>query len=259
MHSRLHALAVLAVLMLSPALAPAQEAVRVAAASTAPDVETRLAFGPVAVGIKVVGDEMVALRATDADLEVRLDAHRDAISRWLSKAEVMLLLVGDIDPVPPLKSDDGTLGLRPLTTWGSPRYELAVMNRDRSRVVQVELDFEEANDLLKSLRSVAPVIEPPRLATVVDRPVVPRRGNRGPAYPDALRRSGTSGEVVLRVVVDTTGRIEEESVEVVRSSDARFLRSVRDAIASWRFTPAETEGKRVRQLVELPFVFQPER
>jgi TonB family protein len=253
-----HVLA-LFVVLLSPTLARAQEAVRVAAASTAPDVETRLAFGPIAVGIKVVGADIVALRATDQDLEVQLGVRRDALGRWLSKAEVMLLLVGDIEPVAPLKSEDGTVGLRPLTTWGSPRYELTLVNRDRSRTVQAELDFEEATDLLRSLRAVAPVVEPPKLATVVDRPVMPRGGNRGPAYPEALRRSGTPGEVVLRVVVDTTGRIEDESIEVVRSSDARFLRAVRDAIASWRFIPAESEGRRVRQLVELPFVFQPGR
>lgn len=239
--------------------ASAQGTVRLAATTPAPDVERRLAFGPAAVGIAVEKQDMLAIRASDEDLEVRIAVRRAAMSQWLAGAEVMLLLVGDFEPVPPLKAENGSMTLRPVTTWGSPRYELTIANRDRSRAVVAELHFEEANDLLRTLRGVAPVIDRPKPSSAVDRPVVPRSGNRAPTYPAFMRRNGVGGEVVLRVVIDTSGRVEQESIEVVRSSDPRLLRAVYDAIRSWRFEPAQSQGARVPQLVELPFLFDPAR
>jgi len=96
--------------------------------------------------------------------------------------------------------------------------------------------------------------EPATVATV-DRPaamVAPPR----PRYPDPLRAAGVTGRVVVRLVVDTSGRVEPGSIVIRESSHDLFAQSVRAVLPSLRFTPAEAGGRKVRMLVDLPFEFR---
>jgi len=77
-----------------------------------------------------------------------------------------------------------------------------------------------------------------------------------PRYPESLRQAAIDGRVLVRFVVDTTGRIDMSSVAVVASTHELFTRAVRDALPSFRFKPAEQGGHRVRALAEMPFEFQ---
>jgi TonB family protein len=56
--------------------------------------------------------------------------------------------------------------------------------------------------------------------------------------------------------VDTTGRVDTASIQVVSSDDTRFTQSVRTALGGMRFRPATRGGKTVRQLVEQQFRFR---
>jgi protein TonB len=56
--------------------------------------------------------------------------------------------------------------------------------------------------------------------------------------------------------VDTSGRIDMNSVTVIASTHDLFTRAVRDALPAFRFKPAELGGHRVRALAEMPFEFQ---
>jgi len=76
-------------------------------------------------------------------------------------------------------------------------------------------------------------------------------------YPPSLRASATSGRVVAEFVVDTLGRVEASHFGIVSSTDPLFTAAVRESVASVRFTPAVRAGRRVRQLVRLPFDFHP--
>ena len=80
-------------------------------------------------------------------------------------------------------------------------------------------------------------------------------GSASPRYPEMLRVAGVEGSVVARFVVDDEGRVEERTVKFVRSDNSLFDEAVRAALGRMRFTPAEIAGKKVRQLVEMPFVF----
>ncbi len=80
-------------------------------------------------------------------------------------------------------------------------------------------------------------------------------GSASPRYPEALRIAGVEGQVVARFVVDGEGRVEEGTVKFVRSDNPLFDDAVRSALSRMRFAPAEIAGKKVRQLVEMPFVF----
>jgi len=76
-----------------------------------------------------------------------------------------------------------------------------------------------------------------------------------PVYPPLARMRGLEGQVVLRVVVDRDGHVEE-AVTVVRSTPP-FDTAAVDAVRRWRFEPGRDEGGRqVRVLLEVPIRFQ---
>ncbi len=102
-------------------------------------------------------------------------------------------------------------------------------------------------------RGVAP--EEPFSAEQVERQVYLRPGYSPPRYPNALRTAGIEGQVLVQFVVNEEGRIEPASVRFTRSDNPLFEAAVRDALARMRFGAAEVGGKKVRQLVQMPFVF----
>lgn len=77
-----------------------------------------------------------------------------------------------------------------------------------------------------------------------------------PRYPSVLRQSGIDGRVVVRFMVDTSGLVDRASIRVVTSTHELFTRAVRDALAEFRFKPAEVGGRRVPALAEMPFEFR---
>ncbi|HEY8195771.1 MAG TPA: energy transducer TonB [Gemmatimonadales bacterium] len=77
-----------------------------------------------------------------------------------------------------------------------------------------------------------------------------------PIYPRELAAIGTEGLVRATYVVDTVGRVDTTTIEVVQSDDPRFTASVRTALGEMRFRPAKRAGKPVRQLVEQKFRFK---
>ena len=99
-----------------------------------------------------------------------------------------------------------------------------------------------------------PVGDAPLDARYVDRAAVPL-GTLRPRYPEMLRAQGVGGRAVVRFVVDTLGRVEPGSVELVSATHPAFGEAALRAVPSFRFRPAEAGGRRVRQLVQLPFEF----
>jgi len=78
---------------------------------------------------------------------------------------------------------------------------------------------------------------------------------RQPRYPSLLSQTGTSGQVVIRFVIDTLGRAEMGDITVVESTHALFTEAVKAVLPDYRFTPGEVGGKKVRTLVQMPFAF----
>ena len=59
----------------------------------------------------------------------------------------------------------------------------------------------------------------------------------------------------MQFVVDTTGRPEMNTFKVLKTDNKLFTDAVRLALVDWRFSPAEVGNRKVRQLVQMPFVF----
>lgn len=83
----------------------------------------------------------------------------------------------------------------------------------------------------------------------------PRSNQPRPHYPESMRQAMIEGEVLAQFVVDTLGQAEMETFKVLRSPHPDFTRAVWAGLPALRFTPAEFDSHKVRQLVQEPFVF----
>jgi TonB family protein len=90
----------------------------------------------------------------------------------------------------------------------------------------------------------------------VDETVARYEGSAAPVYPRDLLALGAEGRVQATYVVDSTGRVDTTTIQVMHSDDPRFTESVRTALCGMRFRPAKRAGKTVRQLVEQGFQFR---
>jgi protein TonB len=89
----------------------------------------------------------------------------------------------------------------------------------------------------------------------VEKPAMAAPGSASPRYPDILRSAGVEGEALVQFVVDTVGRAELNTFKVLRSTHDLFAATVRNTLPNMRFIPAEVGGRKVKQLVQQPFVF----
>jgi protein TonB len=94
----------------------------------------------------------------------------------------------------------------------------------------------------------------------VDRPdptLIPARdrpGNRGPAYPRAAWERRETGKVVLRLHIGPDGVVTR--VETLRSSGVASLdEAAIEALSTWRFVPAERDGRPVASYRDQPIEF----
>ncbi|MSR06123.1 MAG: TonB family protein [Gemmatimonadetes bacterium] len=56
-----------------------------------------------------------------------------------------------------------------------------------------------------------------------------------PAYPDELKRARLEGTVIVEARIDSTGKVEPSSVNVVESPDLRFDEPAREfVLRGWR-------------------------
>jgi protein TonB len=95
----------------------------------------------------------------------------------------------------------------------------------------------------------------PWLESQVEKPAIPRDGNPSPAYPSTLERTRVEGTVLAQFVVDTLGRAEMRTFQVLASTNELFSASLRAALPRWRFYSAEAGGHKVKQIVQLPLKF----
>jgi TonB family protein len=93
----------------------------------------------------------------------------------------------------------------------------------------------------------------------VERPVSALPGNPKPRYPGRMANRSVETNFNVTFVVDTTGTVVRETVELPPSVLQEFASAVREVLFDWRFVPAELGGRRVRQRVLQPFSFRVER
>ncbi len=80
-------------------------------------------------------------------------------------------------------------------------------------------------------------------ADQVDQPPREPAGNAEPVYPPREKQLAIEGKVVVKLLIDQRGRVQE--VQFVSGPQA-FRQAVRDAARSWRFEPARHQGRAVK-------------
>ena len=94
----------------------------------------------------------------------------------------------------------------------------------------------------------------PYMEFQVEKPVA-KIGGDAPEYPSALKADGVEGTVLAQFVVNESGRYESGTLKILNSSNPAFAAAVKDALPRMRFSAAQIGGKKVQQLVQMPFQF----
>lgn len=153
----------------------------------------------------------------------------------------------DIPPPPPLV-------LKPPPPPYIPPPEIVIQAPAASQNAITAITREkpaEAPAVQVASRAAAEV---PKRAVHVAPVVDPEAHCRPPEYPAASRRSGESGAVVLRFDVDADGRVIDNDVEST-SGYPRLDQAAKNALALCRFTPGTVDGKPVRAVAHLQYVW----
>lgn len=70
-----------------------------------------------------------------------------------------------------------------------------------------------------------------------------------PKYPAVLQSAGITGRVVFDFVVDTLGRVNRSTIQIVSSTNKAFEQPAIDALATALFAPGKVQGAPVQVLV----------
>jgi protein TonB len=196
---------------------------------------------------------------------------REVAVRLLPYTEVM-----DLDLTPPEIEAAGRVMLPPETLTETPPEPL-------SKVIPVP-DWIEADTLMAEMPVAEPAQEMAGASTALQAGGagglgeagrgagatgdIPPAGGEGPAYderPRVLKRvepeyprlakmAGVEGMVVLSMVVDETGKLED--VQVIKSlGNAGCDEAAVKAVRQWVFAPATRQGKPIAARVTLPILF----
>ena len=98
----------------------------------------------------------------------------------------------------------------------------------------------------------------PYMEFQVEKPVE-KIGGEAPEYPDQLKDQGIEGSVVAQFVVNESGRAEPGTLKILSSSNPAFAAAVKEALPRMKFSAAQIGGKKVEQLVQMPFQFHLQR
>ena len=79
--------------------------------------------------------------------------------------------------------------------------------------------------------------------------------NSPPTYPGLARKRGQEGTVILQVLVNSTGKVDDLRIE--NSSGSVLLdRAAESAVRTWLFEPARRGHKTIAMWVRVPIVFK---
>ncbi len=100
-----------------------------------------------------------------------------------------------------------------------------------------------------------PPPEPPKVYTLELVSAPPAAlSQRAPVYPEAARRMGVTGTVVLRAVIDERGDVVD--VRVVRGLPMGCGDAAADAVRSWRYRPATLNDRPVSVELDVRVTFR---
>jgi Tfp pilus assembly protein PilF len=76
-------------------------------------------------------------------------------------------------------------------------------------------------------------------------------------YPAVLKPRRIAGHALVHMVVDTLGRVEERSIEILETPDSAFVAPLRETLLASQFEPARSRGRPVKSSVSYQFNLTP--
>ena len=189
------------------------------------------------------------------------DYYRDFVPSMPSVFEVSLLqpepqsaAAPRDEPVPLQESESERTPAPDTKPAAAPRAPVLALSKPEP---VLEGSFAVAPPRLPELPPAAPDPKAQAVSVQVTPPVFDAAylSNPPPQYPQAARRAGEQGTVMLRVLVKRDGL--PERVEVEKSSGSTLLdAAARDTVWGWRFVPARLGEDPVESWVLVPVVFR---
>ena len=79
--------------------------------------------------------------------------------------------------------------------------------------------------------------------------------NPSPVYPELARSRGVEGKVILKVIVNEKGLVDD--IAIFNSSGSSMLDlSALETVKNWHFIPAKSNNKFIRSQIMVPIVFK---
>ena len=142
----------------------------------------------------------------------------------------------------------------PMPTAAEPDLTM-VVGSDLAGSDSLPIGHRSLRDAL-GLGSIAPApVNGAYSEAMVDRAIIPRRGNPAPRYPAALQSAGIEGDFMVQFVVDSTGKVDPDHIQFPNEMHRLFVDAVRYALLRARFFPAQIAGKFVAQHAIQEFKF----
>jgi periplasmic protein TonB len=100
--------------------------------------------------------------------------------------------------------------------------------------------------------AIAEVQSPPKLASAA---VAARLIQE--SYPADLKSRGVGGMVELQFIVDSKGKVDPASVEVVDATQTALGEAAKKVVSRLDFSPGKVNGAGVKTKVVLPIIYKP--
>lgn len=212
-------------------------------AAGVPSTALSVAAHAVLIGAAVYGT------GTEADLQANEEDQRSSTIFYLPPPDRIPSTENIVEHLQYIEVGAGAQGTAPKADEGTPST-LPVLKPAPTGGGSAGLDQADvaAQSSVDSQDSVFSIL-------TVEESAVRSEGSAAPVYPREMLEQGIEGRVLTRYVIDTTGRADPSTLEVVRATNAAFVQSVREALPGMRFTSAMVQGRKVRQLVEQNFEF----
>lgn len=172
------------------------------------------------------------------------------------KSVVFLVPMNRVNAPPPRQ--ESVQFLREGAKAGSGGFEKKVIDKASKNEAPVVGTGPEEGKPQEAAEELIPNAIYDTVATAVDVDSMVSRytDSAAPSYPPKLLELKIEGGAYVQFVVDTTGLADTTSFKVISATHPEFAASVREALPGMRFHPAILRSKKVRQLVEQPFMFK---
>lgn len=101
----------------------------------------------------------------------------------------------------------------------------------------------------------APSVKPGEivsLQSLTKKPTIVKRGIANPEYPPVAKRTGIKGNVLVMVLISENGDVIDVRIIQEIPKEKGFGESVIKAVKTWKFTPPEKDGIKVKTWLTLP-------